>query len=214
MSTKSTLVYSLAVNITVITIKTVAGLLSGSAAMLAEVAHSLVDSLTGPLLLVGEWHGRSWAKGPRFWGLLAAVNMALMGGGYAAWEGVQSILDPTVAGGLLWVSLGVLAISAALETSSLVRAIRTLAPSRNGRSWWTHLRTTSNNAMKTQIIEDGLDVAGCTLAMIGTVAQLVTDSAVWNGAAAVLIAVLLTGAAIELGQNNARLLVAPDPCGD
>lgn len=208
MSTKSTLVYSLAVNVTVITIKTVAGLLSGSAAMLAEAAHSLVDSLTGPLLLVGEWHGKSWAKGPHFWGLLAAVNMALVGGGYAAWESVQSILDPEVAGGLLWVSLAVLLASAALETSSLVKALRTLAPSRNGQSWLRHIRTTSNNAMKTQLVEDSLDVLGCLLAMVGTGLQLATGSAVWSGIAAVLIAVLLTGMAVELGQSNARLLVA------
>lgn len=206
MSTKSTLIYSLAINITVIVIKTAAGLLSGSAAMLAEAAHSLVDSLTGPLLLVGEWHGRSWAKGPHFWGLLAAVNMALVGGGYAAWEGVQSILDPEVAGGLLWVSLAVLAISASLEMTSLTRALRTLAAERDGVAWLRHLRTTSNNAMKTQAIEDGLDVLGCVLAALGIGLQLLTGSAIFDGVASVLIAVLLTGMAVELGQSNARLL--------
>ena len=94
MSTKSTLVYSLGVNVTVITLKAVVGTWTGSAAMLAEASHSLVDSLTGPLLLAGEWHRTRWAKGPHFWGLLAAVNMALLGGGYAAWEGIRSILDP------------------------------------------------------------------------------------------------------------------------
>jgi divalent metal cation (Fe/Co/Zn/Cd) transporter len=208
MSTKSTLVYSLAVNVVVIGMKTVVGVFSGSAAMLAEASHSLVDSLTGPLLLVGEWHGKSWAKGPHFWGLIAAVNMALMGGGFAAWEGLQSIIDPEVAAGLLWASLAVLAASALLESTSLVQVLRTLAPSRDGQSWLAHLRTTSNNAMKTQAIEDGLDVAGLSLAIVGTALQLATGSAVWTGAAAVLIAVLLTGMAVELGRSNAKLLIA------
>lgn len=53
MSTKSTLVYSLGINVTVITLKAAVGTWTGSAAMLAEASHSLVDSLTGPLLLVG-----------------------------------------------------------------------------------------------------------------------------------------------------------------
>lgn len=194
MSTKSTLVYSLGINVTVITLKAVVGTLTGSAAMLAEASHSLVDSLTGPLLLAGEWHRTRWAKGPHFWGLLAAVNMALLGGGYAAWEGIKAILDPATTTGLLWSGLAVLAASASLETTSAIKAIRVL-------------KTNPDDlAMRTQLTEDGLDVLGCVLAALGIGAQLVTGSAIWDGVAGLLIALLMTAMAIQLGNRNARLL--------
>lgn len=196
MSTKSTLVYSLGINVTVITLKAVVGTLTGSAAMLAEASHSLVDSLTGPLLLAGEWHKTRWAKGPHFWGLLAAVNMALLGGGYAAWEGVRSILDPAATSGLLWSALAVLIVSGSLETTSALKALRVLRSD------------PANNAMRTQLTEDGLDVLGCMLAGLGIGAQLLTGSAVWDGVAGVLIAVLMTVMAVQLGNRNVRLLFA------
>lgn len=53
---------------------------------------------------------------------------------------------------------------------------------------------------------DGLDVLGCVLAAMGIVAQLLTGSAVWDGVAGMLIALLMTVMAIQLGNRNARLL--------
>lgn len=200
------LVYALGVNVTILAAKTTLGVITGSAAMLAEAAHSLVDALTEPILLVGVAHSRSWSKGRFFWGLVAAINIFVTGGVFAAYQGIQSILSPEVAATSMWVALAVLAGSAVLEGTSLARALRTLAGERDGVPWVRYLRTTTNTAMKTLLVEDSMDVLGCVLAGVGIGLRVATGSAVWDGIASVLIAVLLTVMAYELGTQNLRLL--------
>jgi hypothetical protein len=68
------------------------------------------------------------------------------------------------------------------------------------------LKTTTNTALKTQLVEDAMDVSWCVLALAGTGLTAVTGSGVWVGAAAVVIAVGLTGMAYELAAQNIRLL--------
>jgi divalent metal cation (Fe/Co/Zn/Cd) transporter len=200
------LIYSLRVNMLILASKTALGVVTGNAAMLAEAAHSLVDSFTAPILLVGQWHSKTWTKGRYAWGLVAAANIFLTGGMFAAYQGIQSILSPEVVGASVWAVLAVLTGSAVLESMSLRQAVRTLAEERDGVPWVRFLRTTTNTAMKTQATEDAMDVLGCVLAIAGTVLQVVTGSAVWIGVAAVLIAGLLTVMAYELAAQNVRLL--------
>jgi divalent metal cation (Fe/Co/Zn/Cd) transporter len=205
-TTTRTLIYSLRVNATILVAKTVLGVITGNAAMLAEAAHSLVDSFTAPILLMGVWHSKRWDKGRYAWGLIAAINIFVTGGMFAAYQGIQSILSPEVAGMSVWLVLVVLAGSAVAESMSLRQAVRTLDAERGGVGWVRFLRTTTNTAMKTQVVEDAMDVAGLVLAIVGTVLQVVTGSAVWTGIAAVLIAGLLTVMAYELAVQNVRLL--------
>lgn len=205
-TTTRTLIYSLRVNATILVAKTVLGVITGNAAMLAEAAHSLVDSFTAPILLMGVWHSKRWDKGRYAWGLIAAINIFVTGGMFAAYQGIQSILSPEVAGMSVWLVLGVLGGSAVAESMSLRQAVRTLDTERGGVGWVRFLRTTTNTAMKTQVVEDAMDVAGLVLAIVGTVLQVVTGSAVWTGIAAVLIAGLLTVMAYELAVQNVRLL--------
>lgn len=205
-STTRSLIYGLRVNMLILTAKTILGVITGNAAMLAEAAHSLVDSLTAPILLMGVWHSRSWAKGRYAWGLVAAGNIFLTGGMFAAYEGIRSMMSPEVAGMSVWLVGAVLAGSAVLEGMSFRQALRTLAGERDGVPWVRFLRTTPNTALKTQLVEDGMDVAGCVLALVGTGLTAVTGSGVWVGVAAVVIAVGLTGMAYELAAQNIRLL--------
>lgn len=205
-STTRSLLYGLRVNMLILTAKTVLGVVTGNAAMLAEAAHSLVDSLTAPILLMGVWQSKSWTKGRYAWGLVAAGNIFLTGGMFAAYEGIRSIVSPEVAGMSVWLVVTVLVGSAVLEGMSLRQVVRTLDAERDGVGWVRFLRTTTNTALKTQLVEDAMDVSGLMLALVGTGLTAVTGSGVWVGAAAVVIAVGLAGMAYELAAQNIRLL--------
>jgi divalent metal cation (Fe/Co/Zn/Cd) transporter len=211
MGTLRTVTYALGTNLAVAALKAIVGVLTGSAAMLAEAAHSVADSSTELILLGGEWHSRRWGKARHFWALVAAVDMFAVGGVYAVWTGLQSMLSPAATDGLLWVGLVVLAISAALEGSSWLRALRTLAATRNGTRWLRHIRTTTDSATKAVLYEDSADLTGVALAAAGIGAQLLTGSAVWDGVASALIGLLLVAMSYELGSSNVRLLMAPVP---
>lgn len=206
-----TVVFALATNLTIAALKASAGVLTGSAAMLAEAAHSVVDSSTEVILLGGELHARRWTKARYFWALVAAVDMFLIGGVYAGYQGLVAILGADAGNGLAWVGLLVLAVSAALESTSWLRAVRTLAAERNGQPWISHIRTTTNVAVKAVLYEDSADLAGVALAAAGIGLRLITGSVIWDGAASVLIGLLLTAMAFELGSQNLRLLLGRKP---
>ncbi|MGH3780249.1 MAG: cation diffusion facilitator family transporter [Pseudonocardiaceae bacterium] len=209
-STLRTVSYALATNLVIAALKATAGALTGSAAMLAESAHSVVDSSTELILLGGEWHSRRWSKARHFWALVAAVDMFAVGGVYAVWQGLDAMLSPAAADGLLWVGLVVLAVSAALEAGSWLRALRTLAATRNGTPWLRHIATTTNSSAKAVLYEDSADLAGVALAAAGIGMRLLTGSAVWDGLASVLIGLLLAAMSYELGASNLRLLASVD----
>jgi divalent metal cation (Fe/Co/Zn/Cd) transporter len=199
---------ALAMNVSVFGIKLVAGLLTGSAAMMAEAAHSAVNSSSEVILLGGELHARKWAKATFFWALVAAVDIFAVGGVYAAYQGVRAMLGNEVADTLTWVALVVLALSFMLESKSLITALRVLAADRGDKSWLLHIRTTTNTSVKTVVYEDSADLLGCVLAAFGIVATMVTGSMIWDGLASVLIGLLLVGMALELGTQNVKLLQA------
>jgi divalent metal cation (Fe/Co/Zn/Cd) transporter len=198
---------ALATNVGIAALNGTVGYFGRNQALIAEAIHSLIDSVTEVLLLAGVWHGHRWDNARYFWGLLASISMFAVGGLWAIWEGIEAIADPSQGGWPIWASLLVLSVTSAIEATSWVRAVRTMAAERADRSWLVTLKTTRNTEVKAIIVEDSADLAGRLLAAIGTVLALVTGTTVWYGWASVLIGILLVAMAIDLGQQNARLFV-------
>ncbi|HSF47332.1 MAG TPA: cation diffusion facilitator family transporter, partial [Burkholderiales bacterium] len=91
--------------------KFVAAFFSGSAAMIAEGVHSLIDTANQCLLLVGihrsrkppdDRHPYGYGKEIYFWGLIVAVVLFGLGGGISMYEGVQHVLHPSELGDPTW----------------------------------------------------------------------------------------------------------------
>lgn len=204
-----TVLYALAVNVTVCAVKTTAGLLSGSSAMLAEAAHSAVDCTTQVMLYAGARHERRRAGVRYVWALGAALVMLVSGGLYGLWEGITALTGPERAPDTAAaLGLAVLLAASSLEATSCYRAVRTLAASRDGRGWFEHLRTTPDTASKTVVVEDGADILGNALAAAGITLTLVSGSHVFDAAASILIGLLLVALSTELGTHNVRMLRA------
>lgn len=201
---------ALATNLLIALLKAGAGWLTGSASLLSEAAHSIVDSSTEVILLGGSWHAQRWNNARYFWGLVASINMFAIGGLFSIYEGYQAITEPAKADTALWLGLAVLTVSFGLECTSWVRAVRTLATQKNDLSWWRLLRTTRSTDVKAVLVEDSADLTGCALAGLGLSLRGLTGSAVWDGIASVLIGCMLIGMAYELGAQNFKLLVTKE----
>jgi len=102
------------------------GVLTGSAAMLAETVHSLADTANEILLYVGLRRSRpepdashpfGYGQERWFWSFLAALGIFLVGGVLAIAEGIRSLLKPEPLESFL-VGLGVLLVSFVLEAIS------------------------------------------------------------------------------------------------
>ncbi len=206
-----------AANLLIAVAKLVAGLASGSSAMLSEAAHSFGDTMNQVFLLTAlrrsqrpadDAHPFGYGQARYFWSLLAAVGIFVLGAGFAAYEGVASLLDPGEAGSPLW-SFVVLAVAFVFEGASFLRAVSQLRgeAAAAGRPVATHLRTEAEPALRAVVWEDGVALVGLLLAAGGLALDEVTGSHVWDAVASLAIAGLLVVVAYGLGRQNMEHLI-------
>jgi cation diffusion facilitator family transporter len=217
--TKGTVYVALAANLVIAVAKVAGGIVSGSAALLSEAAHSVADSLNEVFLLASLRRSRKrpdtrhpfgYGKERYFWSLLAAVGIFVMGGSFSFYQGVQA-LRTTVAepsGGYL-IAVLVLVAAGLTEGTSLTRALwQVRGEAKNaGRPFSTQLRDTDDPALRTVLGEDGAAVTGVLLALTGITLHLLTGNNAWEGAASIGIALLLVYVAYRLGREARDQLV-------
>src|SRR3954449_10242017 len=136
-----TVIVAIFANLGIAVAKGIAGLISGSAAMLSEAAHSLADTTNQVLLLVAvkrsnppadERHPFGYGRERYFWSLLAAVGIFVGGGVFAIYQGVSKLISGEGEGGHYALTYAVLGIAFVLESISWTQAVRQLrADARN-----------------------------------------------------------------------------------
>ena len=213
---RSTVLLAGVVNLLIAAAKCVAGLVSGSSAMLAEAAHSVGDTLNQGLLMTALHRSRKPADDEHpfgygmeryFWSLLAAVGIFVLGAGFAAYEGVSALVGSTPPGPpeLAFVVLG---ISFVFEGSSFLKAVVQLRSESRGRDGALHyLAHDADPALRAVFWEDGVALLGLLLAASGIALDEVTGARMWDGVASLAIAVLLVVVAYGLGRQNQRFLI-------
>jgi len=140
--------------------------------------------------------------------LLAALFTFVAGAGFSIYRGAETIAHGEEAGDFL-VSYIVLAVSAVLEGTSLLRATRQVRG--QAARWRTSparfLRLTPDTTVKAVFLEDSAAIVGLLLAAGGLVLTEVTGDSAWDGVASILIGVLLLVVAFVLARANVSLLV-------
>ena len=220
-STGTVIIAGLA-NLGVALAKGVAGVLTGSAAMLSESAHSVADTFTEILLFVALRRGSrppdpnhpfGHGKAAYLWALLAASGTLVLGAGFAVYQGVRAIVRGPEESGHYLVAYLVLVVAFVLEGTSLLRAVHQL---RAGAARYTvpvlrFLRRTPDTTVKAVTLEDSAALVGLVLAALGLGLTQLTGSSVPDGIASILIGVLLAMVAITLLRTNASLIVGEAP---
>ena len=212
-----TVVVAVAANLLVAVAKAVAAALTGSAAMLAEATHSIADTGNEVLLYVGVRHGMrpaddhhplGYGQARYYWALLAAVGIFVVGGLFAIYDGVQSLRHPEPVSNVP-VGVAVLLVSAGLEGLSWRTAHRQLRAEAAARhlDLGEYVAVSSDPTPTTVFLEDSAALVGLALALTALLVHLVTGSAVWDGAASLLIGLLLIGVAFVLMRRNGALLI-------
>jgi len=214
---KGTVLLAGAANLSIAIAKLVGGLVSGSAAMMAEAAHSVADTLNQAFLLTAlersekpadRQHQFGYGKERYFWSLLAAVGIFVLGAGFSVFEGIRAILKPEELTSLL-ITYAVLAAAFVFEGVSWLKALRQLRAEAGERSvsMKEHFETTPDPTVKTVAFEDTAALVGVLIAAAGVTLHVLTDQGFWDGAASVLIGLLLIGVAYSLGKENKAFLV-------
>lgn len=206
---------AIAANVAIAVTKfTVAGI-TGSSAMLSEGIHSAVDTFNGVLLLVGlklsqrpatDEHPFGHGKELYFWGLMVAVLIFGLGGGVSFYEGIQHIRNPEPMTDPMWNYI-VLGAAALFEGASFVIAFRQFRGQARGRPFWNALHASKDPSTYTVLAEDGAALAGLGIAALGIYLSHRFDIPEIDGAASVVIGLLLAGVAVLLVRESRGLLI-------
>src|SRR3954451_4712328 len=155
--------------------KFVAAAATGSASMLAEGIHSVVDATNDSLLLVGRRRSRrppdanhpfGHGKELYFWTTVVALVILGAGGGVTMVEGGRRLFDPEPIESPGW-NYAVLGVAAALEGYSCVVAWRQFRRERGGRGFWEAMRASKDPTTPTILLEDFAALAGVSVAFVG-----------------------------------------------
>lgn len=213
-----TVLLALGANVSVTIAKTVAGLITGSAALLSEAAHSVADCGTEILLLTAlrrsnkpadARHPFGYGKERYFWSLLAAVSIFTAGALFSLYQGIHVLTGHPEDHRSPLVGYVVLAVAFVLEGISLTQAIRQVRgeQAKDRLPLGLYLRRSDDPTVKTVLYEDSAALTGLLLAFGGLGLTQLTGSPVWDGIASLLIGVLLVVVAYFLGQTNKNLLI-------
>lgn len=216
MAESRTAIYgAISANAAIAVTKFVAASLTGSSAMLAEGIHSLVDTGNGVLLLVGTHRSRrpptpehpfGHGKELYFWSLIVAVLIFGIGGGVSAYEGVLHILHPNPVSDPRWNYI-VLCAAAVFEGISFAIAMKAFLKTKGERPFWRALHTSKDPSIYTVLAEDSAALAGIAAAALGVYASHRFGMPKLDGAASVVIGLLLAAVAVLLIREAHGLLI-------
>lgn len=201
--------------------KTLAFVLTGSTAVLAEVLHSAADITNQGLLAVGIVRSRrgpdsdypyGFGRSRYIWALLSATGVLFVGAGVSIVRGAQQLWAPEplehVAWGL-YILLGSL-IAEGVSAAFGLSAVRGSARATN-QTPWQYLRSGPDPMGVAVVLEDASAVIGASLALAGLGLAELTGNPAWDGAGSVCIGVLLGVSAAFLINRNRRFLLGPAP---
>jgi cation diffusion facilitator family transporter len=206
---------AIAANVAIAVTKFAVAGITGSSAMLSEGIHSAVDTFNGVLLLLGvrlskrpatPEHPFGHGKELYFWSLIVAVLIFGLGGGVSFYEGIQHIRRPVDMTDPTWNYI-VLAAAALFEGSSFTIALRQFLKTKGDAPFWEALHRSKDPTTYTVMAEDSAALVGLAIAAAGIAASHAFDMPWLDGAASVLIGVLLAGVAVLLIRESRGLLI-------
>jgi cation diffusion facilitator family transporter len=203
--------------------KFAAGIVSGSSAMLSEAIHSVVDTGNELLLLLGihrsrkpadELHPFGHGKELYFWSLIVAILLFGLGGGMSIYEGISHLRHPAVIKDPTWnyVVLGIAFI--AEGTSWAIALNKLLARRKAGQGIWQTVRASKNPAVFVVLAEDSAALLGILVAFLGVLLGHTLRNPYLDGAASIIIGLILATVAGFLSYETRDLLVGESADAD
>jgi cation diffusion facilitator family transporter len=206
---------AIAGNVAIAATKFVAAAVTGSSAMLSEGVHSLVDTGNGGLLLWGlhqsrkppdEDHPFGHGKELYFWTLVVAILVFALGGGVSVYEGILHIVRPVPPENVL-VNYLVLAFAFAFDGTSWWIALREFQRVKGEPGYLRAIRHSKDPATFAVLLEDTAALLGLLAALVGIGLGHVLGRPELDGAASVLIGLILCLAAALLARESKGLLI-------
>src|SRR5690349_22986191 len=216
----TTVLVAFGANVLIALAKSAAAVVTGSASLVAEAAHSWADAGNEIFLLIADRrshrapdpaHPLGHGREAYVWSLFAALGLFVAGAAVSVTHGVQELIHPQPADRFA-VGYVVLAVSFVLEGISFLQSVRQAKPEAESvqRDLIEHVLATSDPTLRAVFAEDSAALIGLVIAAAGLAAHQVTGSVVPDAAGSILVGVLLAVVAVVLINRNRWFLVGQE----
>lgn len=209
------IIFALSANLGIAITKTVAAVITGSGAMLAESIHSFADCGNQGLLFLGlkaskkkpdHEHPLGYGKAIYFWSFIVALMLFSMGGLFSIYEGIHK-LDTTEEVKNPLIAIVVLSVSMVLEGASLWGCITQVKKIKKKQSLWEWIKNTRQSELVVVFGEDVAALFGLLFALISVILAYVTGNPVYDSIGSIGIGVLLVFVSIFVAAKVKGLLI-------
>ena len=210
-----TIFYALGANFAIFLAKSVAAVMTGSSAMLAEAVHSLADCGNQVLLLLGMRRAKrpptpdyplGYGKEIYFWSFLVAIMLFTVGGIFSLYEGWHKLhsIEPITRP---WIAVGVLTFGIIAESISMRACLLEVNKARSGQTLWQWFRESRQAELVVIFGEDLAALLGLVFALIAVVATMVTGNPIYDAIGTLGIGVLLIVVAVFVAIEVKAMLI-------
>ena len=202
-------------NLLIAVIKFIAAGITGSSAMLSEGIHSLVDTGNTGLLLFGDYrskkkatpsHPFGYGRELYFWSLVVAISLFAVGGGMSIYEGILHIQHPEHIEDPFWNYI-VIGIAFLLSGGSLFVAVKKFVEDNPGKSFLKAIKESKDPGTFSILFEDAADILGLIVAFLGVYLGHTLHNPYIDGAASIVIGVILSSLSLMLAFETKSLLI-------
>lgn len=195
--------------------KFVGASITGSAAMLSEGIHSVVDTGNQGLLLYGiarskrpadEKHPFGYASEIYFWAFIVAILIFSIGSGISIYHGIEKVLhphpvaDPTI-------NYIILILAMVFEGVAWWIAYKEFNLLRGKKGLFEAVRDSKDPTVFTVLFEDTAAMLGLIVALVGIWVSVTFNLPVIDGVASIIIGIILAGTALLLALETKGLLI-------
>jgi len=209
------ILFALLANFGIAVTKTVAAVITGSGAMLAESIHSYADCGNQGLLFLGlkasnkkpdDEHPLGYGKEIYFWSFVVALVLFSMGGLFSIYEGIHKIsLHEGLKNPLI--AVVVLSVSMVLEAASLYGCLTQIKKIRQNVHLWTWVKNSRQSELIVVLGEDIAALLGLSFALVSVVLAIVTGNPVFDAIGSIGIGILLVFVSFFLAIKVKSLLI-------
>lgn len=209
------IIFALSANLGIAITKTIAAVMTGSGAMLAESIHSFADCGNQGLLFLGlkaakkkpdEEHPLGYGKSTYFWSFIVALMLFSMGGLFSIYEGIHKLNSTEEINNPL-IAIVVLSVSMILEGASLWGCITQINKLRHGESLWQWLKNSRQSELVVVFGEDVAALLGLFFALVSVVLSYLTGNPVFDSIGSIGIGVLLVVVSFFVAVKVKSLLI-------
>lgn len=208
-----------AANLGIAVAKFIGAAVSGSASLLAEAIHSLVDCSNQILLLIGnkkakkapdEVHPLGYGRESFFWSFMVAILLFSMGGLFAIYEGFHKLHShEQISSPIIGISILVLAVI--LESYSFFACYKEIQVNNSHGSLWNWFHNTKNAELLVIFTEDAAAITGLIIATICLSLAMITGESFWDSLGSILVGCILVIVAALLAIEVKSFIIGEAP---